>query len=165
MTAAASLWTCPGGALAPPQRYQQPAGQSTVVAVMPVLTFSPVPADRVAYAAHRVVNSRWITNAKRINSVHPNHQGGWQDRLNHYVFCFPDETFECLAEGFTTDRSVASPRAILSELADRLLGRPGPAEDPFDRYRAMTRGRPDQYVATVLRSVAPQSLLGHRRSP
>jgi hypothetical protein len=31
-----------GGAVAPPYRHQPPAGQSTVVAVMPVLTFSPV---------------------------------------------------------------------------------------------------------------------------
>jgi hypothetical protein len=75
-----------------------------------------------AYAAHRVLNSRWIADEERINSVHPHHRGGWQDRLNHYVFCFHDETFECLAEGFTTERYVGSPRAVLSELADRLLG-------------------------------------------
>ena len=40
------------------------------------------------------------------NSVHPQHRGGWHDRFNHYVFCFHDETFECLAESFTTARYV-----------------------------------------------------------
>jgi hypothetical protein len=74
-----------------------------------------------AYAAHKVVNSRWIAEAERVNSVHPHHRGGWHERLNHYVFCFHDETFECLAEGFTTTHYVGSPRAVLSELVDQLL--------------------------------------------
>ena len=73
------------------------------------------------YAAHQVVNSRWIAEAERVNSVHTQHRGGWHDRFNHYVFCFHDETFECLAESFTTARYVGSPRAVLSELVGRLL--------------------------------------------
>ena len=56
-----------------------------------------------------------------MNLVHPQHRGGWHDRLNHYVFCFHDETFECLAEGFTAARYVRSPRAVLPELVNRLL--------------------------------------------
>ncbi len=75
-----------------------------------------------AYAAHQVVNSRWIAEAERVNSVHPHHRGGWHERLNHDVFCFHDETFDCLAEGFTIQRYVGSPRAVLSELVGRLLG-------------------------------------------
>jgi hypothetical protein len=74
-----------------------------------------------AYAAHQVANSHWITQAERVNSVHPQHRGGWHERLKHYVFCFHDETFECLAEGLTTERYVGSPRAVLSELVGRLL--------------------------------------------
>jgi len=74
-----------------------------------------------AYAAHRVVNSRWIADAERVNSVHPQHRGGWHGRLHHYVFCFHDETFECLAESFTTQRYLASPRTMLTELLGRLL--------------------------------------------
>jgi len=74
-----------------------------------------------AYAAHRVVNSRWIADAERVNSVHPQHRGGWHGRLHHYVFCFHDETFECLAGSFTTRRYVGSPRTVLSELIGRLL--------------------------------------------
>jgi hypothetical protein len=73
------------------------------------------------YAAHLVVNSRWIVQAEQVNSVHPHHRGGWHDRLNHYVFCFHDETFECLAEGFTTERHLSTPRAVLSDLLGRLL--------------------------------------------
>jgi len=72
------------------------------------------------YAAHQVVNSRWIADEERINSVHPYHHGGWHERLNHYVFCFHDETFECIAEGFTVERHTGSPRAGLADLIDRL---------------------------------------------
>jgi len=74
------------------------------------------------YSAHQVVNSRWITAEEQINSVHPSHRGGWHERLNHYLFCFHDETLECLAEGFTTERLVGAPHAVLSSLLGRLLG-------------------------------------------
>jgi len=37
-----------------------------------------------------------------------------------YVFCFHDETFECLAESYTTQRYVGSPRTMLSDLIGRL---------------------------------------------
>jgi hypothetical protein len=72
------------------------------------------------YAAHRVVDSRWITEEERINSVHPQHRGGWHERLTHYVFSFHDETFECLAESFTVEQHVGSPRVVLSNLVSRL---------------------------------------------
>jgi hypothetical protein len=74
-----------------------------------------------AYCAHRVVNSEWITAQERINSVHHLHRGGWHERLNHYVFCFHDETFECLAEGYTAERHLGSPRAVLADLVERML--------------------------------------------
>ena len=38
-------------------------------------------------------NSRWIADEEAINSVHPQHVGGWFDRLNHYFFVFHDEMF------------------------------------------------------------------------
>jgi hypothetical protein len=73
------------------------------------------------YAAHQVVNSRWITAQEQINSVHPSHRGGWHDRLNHYVFCFHDETLECLAESFTAEQHHGSPHEVISSLLARFL--------------------------------------------
>lgn len=73
------------------------------------------------YGAHRVLNSQWIAEEERINSVHPHHRGGWHERLNHYVFCFHDETFECIAQALTVERHLTSPRALLHDLANRLL--------------------------------------------
>jgi hypothetical protein len=37
------------------------------------------------------------------------------------VLCFHDETFECIAHDLTVERHLASPRALLHDLADRLL--------------------------------------------
>jgi hypothetical protein len=74
-----------------------------------------------AYAAHRMLNSHWIGDQERINSVHPRHRGGWADRLTHYVFCFHDETLECLASSITTERSLSSPAAVLHDLLRRAL--------------------------------------------
>jgi hypothetical protein len=73
------------------------------------------------YGAHRVVNSRWIAEEEQINSVHSMHRGGWHDSLNHYLFCFHDSMFECLAHGVTAWRRNASPRDLLHELTDQLL--------------------------------------------
>jgi hypothetical protein len=72
------------------------------------------------YRAHQVVNSRWIADEERINSVHPYHRGGWHERLRHYVFCFHDETFECIAEGFSTERGTGSIRDVLASTVSRL---------------------------------------------
>jgi len=74
-----------------------------------------------SYSAHRVVNSRWITQEEQINSVHPMHRGGWHDSLNHYLFCFHDSTLECLATDVAGQQRIASLRDLLHELADRLL--------------------------------------------
>lgn len=66
-----------------------------------------------SYGAHRVVNSHGIAEEEQINSVHSMHSGGWHDSLNHYLFCFHDLMFECLAHGVTACRSSTSPRDLL----------------------------------------------------
>ncbi|HMG29154.1 MAG TPA: hypothetical protein VK585_03415 [Jiangellaceae bacterium] len=73
------------------------------------------------YAAHTVVNSPWITAQEQINSVHPLHRGGWHHRLNHYLVCFHDSTFECLAREVRVQHRVASPRQVLQNLTNDLL--------------------------------------------
>jgi hypothetical protein len=73
-----------------------------------------------AYTAHRVLNSRWIQDEERINAVHP-HRGSWADRLTHYLFCFHDDTVECLAASITTQRILSTPAAVLHDLVSRML--------------------------------------------
>jgi len=75
------------------------------------------------YEAHTVVNSRWIAEEERINSVHPNHRGGWHKSLQHYVFTFHDETLECLAEDVRTEQLDCSfPEAVV-RLATRFVNK------------------------------------------
>lgn len=73
------------------------------------------------YAAHKVINSHWIAEAEQINSVHPFHRGGWHVRLHHYVFCFHDDTFECLAEAFRVERVHCSLGEALSRAGEQLV--------------------------------------------
>jgi hypothetical protein len=67
------------------------------------------------YRPHLVHNSEWLAEQEAINSVHQYHQGGWQERLNHYFFVFHDEMFEALAKSV----SVRSVRATLTECLRR----------------------------------------------
>ena len=55
------------------------------------------------YGAFQVENSSWIRALERINSVHPMHQPGFEDRLTHYVLTFHDSTFECVASEFSVE--------------------------------------------------------------
>jgi hypothetical protein len=73
------------------------------------------------YAAHEVINSQWIAEEERINSVHPQHRGGWHETLRHYVFTFHDETLECLAEDVRTEQLDCNLPEAAVLLATRLI--------------------------------------------
>src|SRR5205807_4079556 len=48
-------------------------------------------------SAQRVLNSRWLKEVERINSVHRMYRPEkWRD-LRHFIFWFHDSTCECLA--------------------------------------------------------------------
>ena len=83
---------------------------------------------------YRVRNSEWITEAQRINSVHPYHRGGWHDRLTHYIFAFHDETLECLVKGISIERYLGTPDEVLIDLIRRKEEPPehGDDEGEFD---------------------------------
>ena len=51
----------------------------------------------VRFGVSQVLNSSWIKDLERVNSVHEKHRSGWQASLNHYIFSFHDSTFECVA--------------------------------------------------------------------
>ncbi len=73
------------------------------------------------YAAHEVKNSRWIEEVEKINSVHPQHRGGWRDSLRHYIFTFHDETLECLAEEIRAEQLECSYPEAAAQIAARLV--------------------------------------------
>ena len=57
------------------------------------------------YSAFEVRNSRWVEELCKMNRVHPNHSDALFDGLRHFIWTFPDSTFECLAEGFAVGES------------------------------------------------------------
>ena len=73
------------------------------------------------YAAQRVVNSRWLKEVERINSVHPHYRPeAWRD-LQHYIFWFHDSTFECLAKSFKVEVHRIPFRDLLSQMVECLM--------------------------------------------
>jgi hypothetical protein len=73
------------------------------------------------HAIHEVHASSWITEAERVNSVHPHHQGGWHAWLRHFVITFHDETLECLARDVRTETSGDSFPEAVRATANRML--------------------------------------------
>jgi len=82
----------------------------------PLFGAGPVP-----YAAHEVLNSAWITEAERRNSVHRFHKSGWHERKKHYVLRFHDETLECIAADLRTERHPSGFGDAVRSVSTRLL--------------------------------------------
>jgi hypothetical protein len=73
-----------------------------------------------AYGAQRVVNSRWLKELEKINSVHRMYRPEfWKDR-NHYIFWFHDSTFECVARSFKEETYRMSMKALLGLMVERM---------------------------------------------
>lgn len=73
------------------------------------------------YTAQVVKNSRWLAELEKINSVHSQYRPDSWKAYNHYVFWFHDETFECIAESFTTELHECSMPELLALAARRLV--------------------------------------------
>jgi hypothetical protein len=52
------------------------------------------------YGTFEVQDSSWIRRLIEMNSVHPRHDPALFAGLRHFILCFHDETFECVAKGF-----------------------------------------------------------------
>lgn len=91
------------------------------------------------YRAHEVVNSAWIEEAIKINSVHPHHSDAPFRQLHHYALLFHDEMLEVLAGGIESRLVTGTMVAILEDLAGSLLKEP---------YRGLPGG-PDTGLAVV----------------
>jgi hypothetical protein len=52
------------------------------------------------YGAFEVLESSWLRELERRNSVHPYHRPEQFARRRHFVLTFHDSTFECIAEGW-----------------------------------------------------------------
>jgi hypothetical protein len=74
-----------------------------------------------AYGAHKVVNSTWLAELQRINSVHAGYDPAhWSDRV-HYLLSFHDETFECIAGSHAVEVVEATFREALALASAKVL--------------------------------------------
>lgn len=74
-----------------------------------------------AYSAQRVINSRWLKEIEKINSIHRMYRpDSWRDRT-HFIFWFHDSTFECIAKSYKVEVHRTSMRALLSTMTERLI--------------------------------------------
>lgn len=71
------------------------------------------------YAAHEVVNSRWLAAEQAINSIHGGYRPETWTKLKHYLLELHDENFECLAEGY----EIQLARCSFRNGADWVVGR------------------------------------------
>jgi len=73
-----------------------------------------------SYTAQIVRNSRWLVELEKINSVHRGYRPeAWRD-LNHYIFWFHDETFECIAESYKLELFNAGRSKLLELTCKRM---------------------------------------------
>jgi len=74
-----------------------------------------------AYGAHVVVNSAWIKEQEKINSVHSNYSREFWDKRKHYIFTFHDEIFECIADDFVVEVFKGRISTVFAEASGRLF--------------------------------------------
>jgi hypothetical protein len=66
------------------------------------------------YSVFEVINSSWVRQAEKRNSVHPYHSAKhfFEDK-HHYIFFFHDSTYECIAKSFTVELHQGSVKGVL----------------------------------------------------
>jgi hypothetical protein len=75
------------------------------------------------YGAFEVLNSSWIRQLERMNSVHEYHKPDSFWELHHYIFAFHDSTFECISAGFQITEAFGSMRSVVPLMAEKLWAR------------------------------------------
>jgi len=53
------------------------------------------------YSIQKVIDSEWIKELIKMNSVHPYHKNEHFSKYEHFIFFFHDTCFEIAAEGYT----------------------------------------------------------------
>lgn len=72
------------------------------------------------YGAFEVIDSSWVRQLERMNSVHPYHKPERFWERHHYIFAFHDSTFECVADKFQITETFGSMVSIMPQMAERL---------------------------------------------
>ena len=73
------------------------------------------------YNVQIVRNSKWIKELETINKVHSLYNPKEWRLLNHYIFWFHDNTFECIAKSYDVEVFQKSMDEVFGEAAKRIL--------------------------------------------
>jgi hypothetical protein len=80
----------------------------------------------IVYGAGEVHNSAWVAELERMRRVgYPGAVIGLELRPRHFILCFHDSTFECLASGYTVIRAMGSMHEVTLKYAALLWPSPG----------------------------------------
>ncbi|MCG8574420.1 MAG: hypothetical protein MI810_05995 [Flavobacteriales bacterium] len=60
------------------------------------------------YSIQKVIDSGWIKELIKINSVHPGHKDKYFEKYEHFIFFFHDSCFEIVAEEYTIEENSES---------------------------------------------------------
>jgi hypothetical protein len=72
------------------------------------------------YSVFEVINSLWIDEIEKMNSVHSYHNKDRFSSLKHFIFSFHDSVFECVAESFSVAQKSGSLVKVISEAVGEL---------------------------------------------
>ena len=72
------------------------------------------------YNGHIVKNSRWVEELKNINKVHPRYNEDVWKSKTHYILCFHDSTFECIAEDYKINTFNGSRNELITGLVSEV---------------------------------------------
>lgn len=68
------------------------------------------------YGAFEILNSQWIRQLEKMNSVHPRHDPKmYMEGKRHFILTFHDTTFECVARGYSIELARASIKELLAK--------------------------------------------------
>lgn len=73
------------------------------------------------YTAQIVRNSKWIKELESINKVHSQYNAELWLSLNHYIFWFHDDTFECVAKSYEVEVFHQNMDEVVIEATKRIL--------------------------------------------
>jgi len=72
------------------------------------------------YGAFEIVDSSWVRQLERMNSVHPYHEPEVFKSYRHFVLAFHDSTLECIARGYTTELGLGPLNQLAAQAAASL---------------------------------------------
>ncbi len=57
------------------------------------------------YCLYEILNSSWVKELNEMNKVHQRHTNELFKSDRHFIILFQDEVFECIANGFSIEKS------------------------------------------------------------